>query len=114
MIGDVGIGCISVSELTVLVIAPAGDGSVAEECAGVQCSCGDGGGGESVGSADVGWCVGAVVVSVSELTGLVVSPAGDGGVVENGTSVVIARGDVCGSAAGAEVDRFTGRIRVRS
>jgi hypothetical protein len=28
--------------------------------------------------------------------------------------VVIARGDVCGSAAGAEVDRFTGRIRVRS
>ena len=48
------------------------------------------------------------------MTEKVVSPAGDGGVVENGTSVVIARGDVCGSAAGAEVDRFTGRIRVRS
>ena len=48
------------------------------------------------------------------MTEKVVSPALHGAVVEDGAGVVIARGDVCGSVAGAEVDRFTGRIRVRS
>ena len=94
MIGDVGIGCISVSQLTVLVISPAGDGSVVKECAGVQCSCGDGGGGASGAEVDgVSWNVGALVATVSELARKVVAPAGDLTVVEECAGVKLAAGD---------------------
>ena len=76
-----------------MVVSPAADGSVVKECARVASTCGDGGGGESVGSADVGWCVGVVVVSVSELTELVVSPAVDSSVVEECAGVAPTSGN---------------------
>jgi len=50
---------------------------------------GDGGGGASVTEVDCcSWCVSAVVVSVSELTVIVLTPASDLAVVKQGAGVV--------------------------
>ena len=77
------------------VIAPAFDGVVIEECAGVAVSGGDGDGRVSVAEVDCcSWCVDVVVVAtVSELTALVVSPAFNGAVVEECAGVAVSGGD---------------------
>ena len=72
----IGIGVCSVAKLTGKVEPPAGDLTVVEECASVEKSGGDCGGGASVGEGDgVAWCVPSLVTVVAELTVLVVSPA---------------------------------------
>ena len=72
----IGIGICSVAKLTRVVVSPACDLTVVEECASVEKSGGDCGGGASVGEGDgVAWCVPSLVTVVAELTVLVVSPA---------------------------------------
>lgn len=64
--------------MTPKVPTPAGDLSVVEECAGVVVSGGDGGSGVSAWQGDDCWRIVVVVVSVAELTVIVISPTSDG------------------------------------
>ena len=109
LIGDVGIGGISVSELTEFVGPPAGDGLVVEDCACVVSASGDGGGGASGAEVDgATGCAGVGVRSVSEFTGPIRSPAFDGVVVEDHARVRRSGGDCFSGASGAEVDGVAG------
>ena len=100
------------AELPVAVVAPALDGAVVEERAGVVAAGGDRGGGAAGAEVDGGEVVAhlaglvAAVVGVAEaeLAVAVVAPALDGAVVEQRAGVVVAGGDRGGGAAGAEVD----------
>jgi len=69
--------------LTALVVSPAFDGAVVENCAGVSGAAGDGGGRVSVAEVDCcSWCVDVVVVAVAYFSIPVPTPAGDLSVVE--------------------------------
>ncbi len=103
-------GC-SVSKLPDLVPSPAFDGAVVEDCASVKRPGGDCDGGASGAEVDgVAGCFCVGVCSVSKLTCGVSSPAFDGAVVEDCTSVIIAGGDCGGGASGAEVDGVAGCV----
>ena len=111
--GCVGFGVVSVAELSTRVRSPAGDLTVVEYCARVRCAGGDCGGGASGAEVDgVAGCVGAGVVSVAELARTVVAPALHGAIVEYYAGVVMARGDCGCGASGAEVDGVAGCVGV--
>ena len=100
-----GVGVVAVAKLTSIVITPALYGAVVEDGAGVVVSGGDCGGGAVGAEVDgCAWFVGVGVGFVAKLTPIVISPAGDGGIVEECAGVVVAGGDCGGGAAGAEVD----------
>ena len=109
----VGVGVGFVAELTVFVVSPAGDLTVVEECAGVSATGGDGGCGTVGAKVDgVAWCVGVGGVAVTELTEKVISPAGDGAVVEECTGVLVADRNNRRDAASSEGNSGTWRIGI--
>ena len=72
----VGAGVCSVAELSVSVISPAFDGAVVEECACINRTGGDCGGGASGAEVDgVARCVGVGGCSITELPPRVITPA---------------------------------------
>ena len=100
--------CVSaVTKLAESVAAPAGDGAVEKQCAGVSATGGDCGRGSSDGQGDgCTWCVGTGGCSVAELAESVAAPAGDGSVVEQCTRVQVAGGDGGCDASSPEIDGF--------
>ena len=109
----VDVGVIVIAELTERVAAPAGDGAVVEECAGVSATGGDSGCGASVAEVNgVAWCVGVGGVAVTELTEKVISPAGDGAVVEECTGVLVADRNNRRDAASSEGNSGTWLIGI--
>ena len=74
-------------------------------------SSGDGGGGAAGAEVDsVTWCGGVGVVTQTELTPIVISPALHGAIVEYYAGVVSTGGDFYCGAAGAEVDGIAGFV----
>ena len=111
----VGVGVVTQTELTPIVISPALHGAMVEYYAGVVSTGGDfycGAAGAEVDG--IAGCVGFGVVTVAELSTRVRSPAGDLTVVEYCARVRCAGGDCGGGASGAEVDGVAGCVGVVS
>ena len=109
----VGVGVVTQTELTPIVISPALHGAIVEYYAGVVSTGGDfycGAAGAEVDG--IAGCVGFGVVTVAELSTRVRSPAGDLTVVEYCARVRCAGGDCGGGASGAEVDGVAGCVGV--